>query len=715
MKAPQPSTAAAPATAAATAAWASSVRLWFWGGLAFVAAAIALLESLDPYFFCQDDALVLELPLVLQSCRGLWEAMPPTYNPYTFLGEPTHAAGSNYPPLHAAYAVARFIVGDECATFEVSAAMHLAAGYCVAYLAARRMGVGAALSSLASVTFVLSGPVLVMTRCWHAFAAPAVFIPLFAMLADRLRQGPVDWRWPVATGLALGLFYHAGFPQLFVLGGGFLILHAASLGAWKLVPYRRLLWFVPALAWGASAAMPVFYQQWRLSREMTGDDAGGGSGVGGNLLSMLLPYPLTIGTLPNGWGNVNLQWNGHFYYFGTVLLLAFCAAVAAAAWRCIRTGAKGVAGTCSSRLQWSLAIPALVALLLSLGDVGGLWWLMDYFPVGLRNNPFRAMPWFVFFACVCGARFLQEAIDSPPSPSRWHALWRWPRIEAAVAGTGFTLVGLHVTRVSIAFFVYGFVPYPQLPEELLGVIGGDTQGHQQRIMTFAAMRTPDSSYPLALPHNLPCVYEVPAVFGYNPLVERFGRYRSCVDRITEQPRKALSAYGVRWLLIHRTTWGGWRPQTPNSFERVVPFLDLFVALDEHPVDDRMLDLPGLEEYLRVVELPNAAPLAFDAGRPTEALPLHMSTSGLAIQLVPGPEPRKIVANFLAYPDIVATADGRPAVVSEDEWQRIVVAAPAGAKDIAIRYAPPRGPGIAIAAVLAIVGAAATAACRWARA
>jgi hypothetical protein len=50
-------------------------RLWFCAGLAFVVAAFALLELLDPYFFCQDDALSLELPGVLMTCRGIWQGL----------------------------------------------------------------------------------------------------------------------------------------------------------------------------------------------------------------------------------------------------------------------------------------------------------------------------------------------------------------------------------------------------------------------------------------------------------------------------------------------------------------------------------------------------------------------------------------------------------------------------------------------------------------
>jgi len=707
MNTAQPSTDPGSPAAAGAAAWASSVRLWFWAGLAFVAAAIALLEAIDPYFFCQDDALVLEMPVVLSTLRSVWQGVQPRYEPFIFLGSPTPAIAGVYPPMYAAYGIARHLLGDEYATFDVFAAIHLLAGYCLTFVVARRLGIGPVLAALAGLTFVLSGPVLVMARCWHSFSVLAVFIPLLALLADWLRTGPVGWWWPVATGLTLGLYYHAGFPQIFVLGCGAMLMQAIAACGAGLVPRRRLAWLAPALAFGAAIAFPVFYQQWRLSREMSIDDPGGGTGVESNLLSMLLPYPLVRGTLPNDWGNANLEWGGHFFYFGTVLLVGFLAAALELARVAIggRTGSPAAA----RRLRWCLVIPAVVALLLALGEWGGLWWLMGLLPVGLRNNPFRALPWFVFFACLTGAAFLDGAL-APRGAAEGSRRDDRLKLLAAVAGTGVVLVALHLTRAGISFYAYGFRPYPELPPPLAKLLEGDGPAGRRRIMSFAAMRSTDPSYPLALPHNLPCEYGVPTFFGYDPLVQRFGRYQACVKRVMDAPRESLAAYGVRWLLAHRTTWGGWRPQTPNPFERVLPFVGLLKELG----NNRQESLGDLDELVAVIEIPNAAPLAFDAARPTEALPLNMSGLGLAIALVPEPEPRKIVANFLAYPDMAATADGRPAAVSEDEWQRIVVAAPAGTKDIAIRYAPPRGTGIAIAAVLAILGAAATAACRLLR-
>ena len=701
----------APATTDVTARPAAS-RLWFWAGLAFVVAAFALLELLDPYFFCQDDALSLELPGVLMTCRGIWQGLVPEYNPYIFLGSPTPSISGVYPPMYLAYGIARHLLGDEHATFDVFAAIHLLAGYCLTFIVARRLGIGPVLAALASLTFVLSGPVLVMARCWHSFSVLPAAIPLFALTVDRLRSGPVEWRWPVVTGALLGLYYHSGFPQLFVLGCGLMLVHAAALAAVGEVPWRRLRWLVPALAFGAALSIPVFYQQWRLSREMSFNDPGGGDGVGGNLLSMLLPYPLVQGTLPNMWGSLNLEWNGHFYYFGSVLLVAFLAAVAVLAWR--QTGGRAhVANTGdSSRLQLALVIPAAVAFLLSLGESGGLWWLMGLLPVGLRNNPFRAMPWFVFFACLVGARYLEDFIASRQAVAGQSVEERRSRLLFAIAGIGLVLVALHLTRVGIAFYTYGFRPYPQLPTELTKVVGPDDGGRQQRIMSFAAMRSTDPWYPLAMPHNLPCEYELPAFFGYDPLVQRFGRYNACLERVLAKPQAAFAAYGVRWLLVHRTAWGGWEPQTPNRFERVFPFTALLnTQLGGNP----QRPLGDLAEYVRVIEIPDAAPLAFDVARPTDALPLRMSMAGLDIDLGSESEPRKIVANFLRYPDIVATADGKPLAVTEDEWQRIVLDVPADAKQIRIRYSPPRAVGITIAAVLALLGGVATLACRraWA--
>lgn len=684
-----------------------AVAGWFAAGLAFVAGAIAFVESLNPYYFCQDDALVLELPLTLAYLRATWQGQPFDYIPDVVLGSPVPSILGFYPPLHLAYAIARGLLGDEYATFDVSATLHLLAGYCLTFLLGRRLGLRPLLAALVGLTFVLSGPVIVMTRCWSSFATLPVFIPALALFTDRLRRGPVGWPWAVALGAVIGVYYHAGFPQIFVLGCGIMLVHAAALAAWGLVPWRRLTWFVPALLLGAAIMLPLFHRQCQLLREVTIHDAGGGTGLENNLLSVVLPYPLVEGTLPNFWGNVNPQWGGHFWYFGTVLLGGCAVAFVRAVKRRLVPAAGDTSpddGDAESTIIPALLVPAVISLLLALGAWGGLWWLMGLLPVGLRNNPFRAMPWFTFFSCLAGGAFFEAFASAAATFSGPGAEVRRRRFVATIATAGVLLMALHTTRVGIAFYTYGFRPFPELPPRLAAVVAADDPGVGHRIMAFATTRSTDPSYAFALPHNLPACYRVPAFFGYDPLVQRFGRYIACANRVVENPRAALAAYGVRWAVVHRTVWGGWRPETANRFERHIPFAEALKPLLDGGL--REVDLGAEEsEFVRVLEIPEAAPLAFDAAAPTEPVPLRASTAGLDVELAPAATPRKIVVNFLRYPALSATADGQPVPVTEDEWQRIVVEAPAGTRSLAIRYEPDRTTGRILAAVIAACGLA----------
>jgi hypothetical protein len=500
----------------------------------------------------------------------------------------------------------------------------------------------------------------------------------------------------------MGLYYHSGFPQLFVLGIMLMLCHALSLATVGAVPWFRLRWMLPALAVGAALAMPVFYQQVRLAREIAVHDSGGGDGVGSNILAMLLPHPVASGTLPNGWGSINLAWGGHLYYAGTILLAACLAGVVWAAWRWV---INGNAAPRATRVNWprlpvAMAVPGAVAMLLALGESGGLWHIMGLLPVGLRNNPFRALPWVVFFTTIGGARFCEDFLVA--------ATWSqvrvgWARAAAVTAGCG--LLALHLAHADIAFYSYGFRPYPAVPAALQSALSL-SDGSPTRVLSVAAMRSRDPSYPLAMPHNIGCLPGVPTVHGYNPLVQRFGRYQSCLDRIFADPAPSLAAYGVGRVLIHRTATNGFPPQTPNRFEQVVPFANLASRL----TPDRMTSIGDPETVIAVAEFP-AAPLAFDRTSPNDGLAFRLSVAGIDIELEPLAHERAIVANFLHYPDFVAHADGLPARLGADEWQRIAVDVPAGASRITIRYRPPWTTGLMLALAPAALAAITLEACR----
>jgi hypothetical protein len=663
---------------------------WGWVGMAVVAAAILVLELAHPYYFCQDDALVAELPGTLFALRAIWSGIVPEYNPHNFLGEPCLSMGGGlfYPPLYAAYALARHALGDEAATFDILAIGQLVVGYWLSFAVARRLGVEPAVAALFAATFVLASPVVVMARCWHAFGAIAVFVPWLALLVERLRRPPVRWTWAAEAGVALGLFYHAGFPQIFLAGSGFFVAEILLFAAWGAIAPRSLVDAAVALTLGAALALPVVVQQGEIARGMPPLEPAG-EGIARGLFSMLLPVPLARSPLPNDWGNFTDGREGEFYYFGTLLLLLGLIG----AGRLLASAARGQATRVSERVH---AILAGLAFLLALGDVGGLWKLVVFLPAGFGNNPFRIAPWFIFHATLLGALSWSHVVA-------WCAPAVQPTLRWATLAAGIALLAWHVTRLDIAFYRYGFVPYPELPTSLEDALAGEA-GPQHRVLSIAAMRTTDPTYPLALPHALSCLYEIPTFYGYNPVMWNHRRYKAVLDRALDHPTTGLEEYGVGAILVHRTLSADWRPTSSNPGERIALNYELLLKADQsHP---QRLG-PDVDAIVHLFKLPGAKPLAFSPGAaPPESVgfPVTLRADGIDVDLGSRTAADPVTVNVLAWPRLLATADGRPVAVAEDAWGRLVAAVPAGAKKLAIRYRPDWQRGLTLALVPAVLGA-----------
>src|SRR5262249_22814467 len=181
----------------------SSDRAWNLAGWLFLICGFVGLECLEPYYFTQDDALVGELPGVLLGCRSLCEGAFPDWNPYVFMGAPLATIGFwaiTYPPQLLSYVIARYVLGNECVTLEVFAALHLLAGFVAMRHLCRRIGMGAFPGNLAALSFVYAGCILIMGRSWQPFIANAVWLPLVGIAIQRFREGPVGWKWIAGVG-----------------------------------------------------------------------------------------------------------------------------------------------------------------------------------------------------------------------------------------------------------------------------------------------------------------------------------------------------------------------------------------------------------------------------------------------------------------------------------------------------------------------------------
>ena len=185
--------------------------IWFAGGAAVLVAGLTIVEVLQPYYFVQDDNYGQFLPVIVEGCRSLFAGLAPEWNPYQFLGCPTASQGVyglTYPATWVAYAIARFILGNDLLTLDVYAIGHLLAGYAVTYHLARRVGVRPCISAAAAVSFALSGYFLIAGRSWIFMVPVAVWLPALAVVCGTSA-------WPqgnVGMGSGNGSVHRAVLP-----------------------------------------------------------------------------------------------------------------------------------------------------------------------------------------------------------------------------------------------------------------------------------------------------------------------------------------------------------------------------------------------------------------------------------------------------------------------------------------------------------------------
>jgi hypothetical protein len=666
--------AVAPTCASANAS-ASSQRFWgLIGWLGLIGGFIGL-ECLQPYYFTQDDVLVGELPGALLGCRSLWEGVFPDWNPYVFLGAPLASMGFSsltYPPLLISYALARHVLGDENATMEVFAALHLLVGFVAQRLLCRRIGMGAFTANLAALSFVFAGCIIIMGRSWHYFIAFAVWLPLLGLAVERFRTGPVGWKWIVGVGLVLGLAYHAGFPQIVAILGMFFCLALAVVAFGERLPLRRLAAVVPALLLGIGLAMPLLLHH----LQMTGGHerfVPAETGVYDQLHGALLPYPLGQAHLPIRWGSVDAEKMGHFYFFGGLfaVLFAFQAVCFWAFW--------------PDRRAWASAwwIPCgIFALLMVLGEPAYLWQGIAELPMSkfFLRYTIRFYPLLAFCAILSGGLLLERVLATLRQRLAWELL-----LGAVTLG----VLGYHLAMCQASFYSYGFRPYPDLPREFEETFHpyADKQfvgaENSRRIASWAQRRSVAPDYCLSLPWNMPGYYQVPSIFGYDPIVEGQPRMAEAYRRLEENPAAAYKAYGVGWHLCSYTkspvlspnqgTWSMEREVNAKAAYRRLPKADLSVVAESHGTT--LLEMQGVD------------PLAF-ATPSNRPLPMHLHCRGADVDITGLPAGTSVTINFLWYPQMKCALDGEPLPVREDAWQRITMTLPRAGTTLAMRFEPP---------------------------
>ena len=492
---------------------------WLWPGLmaAVFVLAMVIVEHNQPYHFTQDDALVGIQPAVLYGCRTLFAGTLPEWNPYQHMGIPSLSLGFSwlwYPPTYLMYAIARFLLGNEYLTMEVSAILHLFAACFTTYWAARKLGIRRSLSAVASLCFVLSGYWLIIGRGWSNTIPGAVWTPLLVVSAIDLERREVGWRWLAFTTAVITIFFTNGFPQYWTYPMMCYALSIFLLALLRRISLRKVLWVVAALMLSLSFIVPLLYNQIDWASDLQRPPSYG-LGIEWGLLAILFPHPITHASFP---GNLGLRdYSTQLYYSGTLFCLAtFLAWSILLAYR-------------GNRKVWAGNVwlfPAALMLMISLGPAGIVWPLMSELPIlsKANNNPFRALAYFNVFAMLAGGVVVDRLLQPLRHPRRW---------ELATVSIVALLVLYHASIARPALFAYGDKPYPALPKEMAALFDSTRPLDSGRIIGVSPRKYPKPGLALALVHEFPSVYSVLSYYGDDPLVDSKPLFKASYQRMND--------------------------------------------------------------------------------------------------------------------------------------------------------------------------------------
>jgi hypothetical protein len=711
----------------------SSSWRWLVAGFCFVAGLLAMLEWRQPYYFVQDDNLSQFLPVVLQGCRSLFhDGVFPTWNPHQFLGSPTTSLGTyalTYPPTYLSYAVAEGVLGNEYATLDVFCILHLLVGYFATFWACRVMGIRPSLAATAAVCFALAGFFLIAGKSWYYMTPVAAWTPLLIGLLERYRLGNVGGKWVLATGGVLGVLFHSGNAQMWSYAMLFYFAAVAILLVCRTVDWSQIFPAVAALLVGLAIAAPLLVAQFA---ELSGLPRRAGDGSMLQFLpSMFLPYPVVVARFPGVDETPDFEQMGHMNYAGTVFSVA--AALGMLSLIAYRWNRRTAAANVWLLLAW-------MALLFTFGRSGGLWYVLAKFPpFSSFKHPFKFMAFATLFMVVGGTLLIERGLR------HWKIRRRW---ELGLCAVVAMLVGYHVWMSTPSFCDYGFEPYPELPAEMQKLAATE---QPQRIYAIGPRRSLSPEYALSMMHQLPTVWGLYALDGYDPLVSASPRYGGIADRLLEpaeasglhmelgfdainlyddkdddKVRKAedalkradvddhgfwgrsfrvnlpksmrtLRAYGVRWAVIY----GG--PQSPSIAEgskneyfwKTDPVVEQ-LAEEVREQGTLVVDRPEVDVY----ELSGATPMAFAVDSPRKALPVKLDAGGLEVDTSSLPQGGQVVVNVVPTKFLRGDADGRALEIGTDKWGRLLFNAPPGTRTLSAGYRPPWLAGCGVGLVVA---------------
>lgn len=643
----------------------------FFFGLVFLGGALFYLEWTDPFYFAQDDNFAQFLPVIIQSCRGFFQdGTFPTWNPYQLMGMPSWSVGTyalSYPITYFSYAIAHFILANANWTIDVFCILHLVLGYVVLFYFLRFLKVESPWAMAGALCFILSGFNLIGGRSWYYMIPVAFWAPLLFYFAIKVLKSENLKKlllYNVLFGLSVGIFFHAGNAQMWIYTFIFMFFYIGLLFLTKKVSWKQILHLLPGVFIGFSILCILLFPQLEVTSYSKRNPWG--NGIMRGLISLILPYPLSGATHPQGWGSAFTQDMAQFYYSGTTFMLASLAGFVGFIFLMIKNRFKNLVFHFSHEKIWIVLFG--ISFLFSTGGI--FWDALSSLPFLNRMScPFKFLMFANLFSIIAGTKVIQTFFINKSS-----------KLKNVIITATLLLLAYHVTHVRTAFYSYKDDPYPVLSEKMKENLSDD----KFRIISFAPDRSIDKNYARLMKHNFPSVYGLLSFDGYEPFVSGLPIHSKMSDLLNRNPGEGLVKYGIQCIIVRET----------DMFRINKLFLKMRV----------FLELASEEGSIQVYKTKKKVdPLVFDLKDDSTDFGIKYKNNGFLVTLLPSDQKQNLVFNFAYDIHFKIFADEKPVSFAADNWGRILVKIPAQTKQVEVFYVPPLKKGFVFSGIFLFLG------------
>ncbi len=184
-------------------------------GIIIVLLLFSFMEFLYPYNFSKDDNLVQFLPVLIEGSGQIFYGHFPSINLHQLMGSKIIEVGTYavlYPPTIISYFISHYFFNNDFLLIEIFVLIHLIIGFIITYFLIDSKINDKVISLLASLAFIFSGYVIILSAAWYYVIPTIVFLPLILFLNDRLNSNK---KYIFLLGISRGIYFYSGNAQYF--------------------------------------------------------------------------------------------------------------------------------------------------------------------------------------------------------------------------------------------------------------------------------------------------------------------------------------------------------------------------------------------------------------------------------------------------------------------------------------------------------------------